>query len=76
MRFGDSSPGHVDRPQLHLIRAEDLPDDDAAVLSPKMSLPRFYVGWFEPVILVGERDASGAEGHCAIAAGHGRQSIQ
>lgn len=45
-------------PQLRLIRGDDLEPGDDATLSSRMTLSRFFRQWYEPVVLVGERDAA------------------
>lgn len=46
-------------PQLRLIRPEDVAESIVG-LSPRMTLSQLYHHWFEPVVLVGERDAATA----------------
>jgi integrase len=50
--------GRLHAPQLRLIHPDDPDLDEGPAPSPRMTLPRFYLAWFEPVVLIGERDAS------------------
>ena len=43
---------------LNVFWGDGEPPDRGSGLSPRMTLPRFFFQWFDPVVLEGERDAA------------------